>query len=70
MQNLIATIIAQLADVSAVQVLMVVNGGVTLAIGAVYRDCRLERAKSAAEWGLERAKMWTHIRELERKLGA
>lgn len=51
-----AQIIAQ-SDVSVVQVLMVVNGAITVSLGAVYRDCRKEREK-----------LWQHIRELERRV--
>lgn len=53
----VSTLLAQLPDVSAVQVLMVVNGALTVGLGAVYRDCRKERSL-----------LWAHVRDLEKRV--
>ncbi len=53
------TLFAQIAEAatSATGILIAVNGALTVALGAVYRDCKRERVK-----------LWTHIRELEQRL--
>lgn len=53
------TLLAQITEVatSATGILIAVNGALTVALGAVYRDCKRERVK-----------LWAHIRELERQI--
>lgn len=53
------TLLAQITEAMAtpVGILIATNGATITALGAVYRDCKREREK-----------LWTHIRELERRV--
>lgn len=45
------------AAATPVGILLAMNGALSVGLGAVYRDCRREREK-----------LWTHIRDLERRI--
>jgi hypothetical protein len=51
-------IISVIEAVTPAGILVAVNGALTVGLGAVYCDCRKEREK-----------LWSHIRDLERRIG-